>query len=290
MIKIVTDTDSNLPQNIAKEYDIEMVPIHIIFGDEVLLEEVELGAAEGYERMAAAKELPKTSQPSPGEFFHAYRKILAGDPDATILSIHVSGGVSGTVASAYQAADMLPEADIHIFDTRSVSLGQGLMAVEAAQMARDGASVKDILATLAMMSEEMQVAFAVKTLDNLAKGGRIGRASYLLASMLEIKPLLKIDDGVLDAHSRHRTWQRALAELQNLVLKDTQAALAGYTDQRLYLAVVHAHNELECRQIADNLTKALRPHTLLIGEVGLGLGIHSGPDALGVCWVVMPGK
>jgi DegV family protein with EDD domain len=290
MIRIVTDTDANLPADIAQKFGIELAPIHIIFGDEVLLEEFEIGAAEGYQRMAAAKELPKTSQPSPGEFIDIYQKILASDPGATILSIHVSGGVSGTVSSARQAAELLPDADIHVFDTQSASLGQGLMALEAARMARDGISIGEITKTLELMRDRMQVVFAVKTLDNLAKGGRIGRASYLLASMLEIKPLLKITDGVIDAHSRHRTWSRTLSALRNLVVEDVAASLASDRTQQLHLAVVHAHNEVEGRQLADELSEALRPHRCLFGEVGLGLGIHSGPDALAVGWVVMPGK
>jgi DegV family protein with EDD domain len=290
MIRIVTDTDANLPLDIARKFGIEIAPIHIIFGDEVLLEEFEIGAADGYRRMAAAKELPKTSQPSPGEFFEIYKSILATDPGATILSIHVSGGVSGTVSSARQAAQLLPDADIHIFDTQSASLGQGLMALEAARMARDGISIGEIAQMLELMRTRMQVVFAVKTLENLAKGGRIGRASYLMASMLEIKPLLKITDGVIDAHSRHRTWQRSLSALRSLVIEDVAASFAGDAAQQLHLAVVHAHNEGEGRQLADELNEALKPHTCLFGEVGLGLGIHCGPDALAVGWAVMPAK
>lgn len=290
MIRIVTDTDANLPADIAHKFGIEMAAIHIIFGDEVLLEEFEIGAADGYRRMAAAKELPKTSQPSPGEFIEIYRSILAINPGATILSIHVSGGVSGTVSSARQAAELLPNADIHIFDTQSASLGQGLMAMEASHMARDGVSIGEIAKTLELMRDRMQVVFAVKTLDNLAKGGRIGRASYLMASMLEIKPLLKITDGVIEAHSRHRTWQRALSALRSLVIEDVAASLANDKTQHLYLAIAHAHNEGEGRQLADDLAETLKPHTCLFGEVGLGLGIHSGPDALAVCWAVMPGR
>jgi DegV family protein with EDD domain len=288
MIRIVTDTDANLPSDIARKFGIELAAIHIIFGDEVLLEEFDIGAADGYRRMATARQLPKTSQPSPGEFVEIYERILASDPGAVILSIHVSGGVSGTISSARQASQLLPDADIHIFDSKSASLGQGLMALEAARMARDGISIGEISKTLELMRDRMQVVFAVKTLENLAKGGRIGRASYLMASMLEIKPLLKITDGVIDAHSRHRTWQRALSALRSLVVEDVIASLTIDRTQRLHLAIAHARNEVEGRQLADDLSEALMPQTCLFGEVGLGLGIHCGPDALAVCWAVMP--
>jgi len=289
-IQIVTDTDANLPQDIAREYGIEMAAIHIIFGNEDLLEECEIGAAEGYQRMAAAKELPKTSQPSSGEFVEIYKKILDKDPDTTILSVHVSGGVSGTVASAQHAIKMLPDANIHVFDTRSVSLGEGLMALEAARMARDGANIEAILETLRVMRDRAQVMFAVKSLKNLVKGGRISHISYLMANTLDIKPLLRMSDGMLSAHSRHRTWKRALSALSTLAHEEIKAALGSNKEQRLYLAVVHAHNEAEGRQLADDLNEALKPSLLLIGEVGLGLGVHSGPDALGISWVLLPKK
>src|SRR5690606_26970318 len=138
----------------------------------------------------------------------------------------------GTITSARQAADMLPDADIRIFDTRSASLGQGLMVMESARMARCGASIEEILKTLQLMRDRMQVVFVVKTLENLAKGGRIGRASYLLGSVLEIKPILKITEGVIDAHSRHRTWQRALSEMRTMVVNDVAATLAQDGNQR----------------------------------------------------------
>jgi DegV family protein with EDD domain len=290
MIRLVTDTGASLPPDIARKFGIDMAAIHIIFGDEVLLEGFELAGAEGYRRMAAAKELPKTNPPSPGEFVDIYNKILAIDPNTTILSIHLSGGLSETVSSARLAAQTLPDADIHIFDTRSVAMGEGLMVMEVARMIRDGKGITEIMSTLEMLRDRMQVVFAVKTLENLAKGGRIGRASYLMASMFEIKPLLKLTEGVIDAHSRHRTWQRALSELRTLVVDDVVAAFSRGGAQRLLVAVVHAHNEAEGREIADDLNEALKPDLHLFGEVGLGLGVHAGPDSLGVCWAVMPGN
>jgi DegV family protein with EDD domain len=237
--------------------------------------------------MAASKVLPKTSQPSPGDFKTVFERLLADDPGAAIVCVLVSGGVSGTVESAHQAAAMLPGAAIHVFDTRSVSLGQGLMAVRAAQMACQGAGLDAILGALGTLRDRTQVVFAVKTLDNLAKGGRIGRASFLLASALEIKPLLTMRDGVLDAHSRHRTWGRALGALRDLVIEDVLAARAQ-ASRTLYLGVAHADNDSEARSLADALADALHPDVALFSEISLGLGVHSGVGALGACWAVLP--
>ncbi len=287
MIHIVTDTDANLSRETVRELGISEVAIHIIFGDEVLLEEFELGAVEGYRRLKSTKVYPTTSQPSPGDFKTVYDRLLADDPAATILSIHISGALSGTVSSAQQAAQMLPGADIHVFDTRSASLGQGLMAVEAARLARAGAAAPVILDHLAALRDRMQVMFALKTLENLARGGRIGRASYLMGSVLDIKPLLRITDGVLDGHSRHRTFKRAVEAL-SAIARDEIAAARGSGSSRLLLGVCHADSPVEGRTVGEALTEALKPDLLLTGEVGLGLGVHTGPGAVGVCWAVLP--
>jgi DegV family protein with EDD domain len=279
VIRIVTDTDSNLPQDIVDAHGITLVPIQIIFGDRVLRERVDISDAESYRMMSAAKELPKTSQPPIGAFKTAYEDILSGEPDAQILSIHISSKLSGTISSARQAADLLPGVDITLFDTFSASLGQGLMVVRAAEMARQGADVAAIMAALEVMRERMEVYFVLNTLDYLAKGGRIGKASHLMGQLLDIKPILVLEDGEIDAHSRHRTWRRAVDALCGLVMES-----AGGTES-IHIGVLHAVSEAAARALADDLKEALNPDTLILGEVGPGLGVHTGPGALGLCWV-----
>jgi DegV family protein with EDD domain len=279
VIRIVTDTDSNLPQDVVDEYGITLVPIQIIFGDKVLRERIDLTDAESYRMMSAAKELPKTSQPPIGAFKTAYEDILAGEPDAQILSIHISNKLSGTIASARQAADLLPDADITLFDTLSASLGQGLMVVRAAEMARQGADVAAILKTLEAMRERMEVFFVLNTLEYLAKGGRIGKASHLVGQLLDIKPILVLEDGEIDAHSRHRTWRRAVDALCELIMASAEGA------ESIHIGVLHAVSEEPARALAGELAEALKPATLILGEVGPGLGVHTGPGALGLCWI-----
>jgi DegV family protein with EDD domain len=281
VIRIVTDTDSNMPQNVVDEYNVVLVPIQIIFGDEVLLERFELTDAEAYERMGAADELPKTSQPSVGQFKEAYERILSDDPGATILSIHISGAMSGTIESARQAARLFPDADAHFFDTRSVSVGQALMVLEAARMAREGTNVEAIMERLAVMRDNMHVYFVLSTLDYLAKGGRIGRASHLMGTLLEIKPILILKDGAIDAHSRHRTWSRAVRAVRGIIEEDVRAH-DGIG--RVHLGVAHAVSEEEARSVSSDLIDVLRPAVFIFGEVGPGLGVHTGPGALGICW------
>jgi DegV family protein with EDD domain len=279
VIRIVTDTDSNLPQDIVDAHGITLVPIQIIFGDRVLRERVDISDAESYRMMSAAKELPKTSQPPIGAFKTAYEDILSGEPDAQILSIHISSKLSGTISSARQAADLLPGVDITLFDTFSASLGQGLMVVRAAEMARQGADVAAIVEALEVMRERMEVYFVLNTLDYLAKGGRIGKASHLMGQLLDIKPILVLEDGEIDAHSRHRTWRRAVDALCGLVMESAGGA------ESIHIGVLHAVSEAAARALADDLKEALNPDTLILGEVGPGLGVHTGPGALGLCWV-----
>lgn len=283
MIRVVTDTDANLPQSVLDEYKIAAVPIHIIFGEEVLRERVDFSDAEAFARMSAAPELPTTSQPAPGDFKETYEAILTGSPDDTILSIHVSGKMSGTIESARQAADLFPDADIRLFDTLSASLGQGLMVVEAARLARSGAKIDAILERLAIMRDRMNVLFVLNTLEYLARGGRIGRASHLMGNMLDIKPLLTLEEGVIDAHSRQRTWKRAVASIKALVLEQEQGASGP-----LHMGIIHAVSEDEARALAGDLYAELSPAVSLFGEIGPGLGVHTGPGALGVCWVRLP--
>jgi DegV family protein with EDD domain len=280
MIHIVSDTDSNLPQPIADELGIPLVPMQIIFGDEVLRERYDLPDAECYARMAAAPKLPTTSQPPVGEFKVLYERMLADDPAGTIISVHLSSAMSGTVVSAQQAAALLPGADIRVFDTRSVSLGQGLMAREAALMARTGASADEIMARLETMRDNMRVYFVLETLDYLARGGRIGRASHLMGTLLDVKPILRVEDGVIGAHSRQRTWGRAVAAIRDMVIADVGGRPGAQ------IGVVHAASAHDAQHLADDLSEAIHPDVLVLGEVGAGLGVHTGPGALGVCWWV----
>lgn len=288
MIHIVTDTDSNLPRSVVDQYGIRMAPIHLIFGEEVVRERFDLADAEVYARIDSSNEMPTTSQPPVGEFQTVYERILADDPAATILSIHISSSLSGTISSARAAADIMgpqhPEASFHFFDTRSASLGQGLMVRKAADMACNGAGVEVILAELARMRDGMKTYFVLHTLDYLARSGRIGKASHLMGNLLEIKPLLVLEDGVIDAHSRHHTWRRALSGLRQIVLDDA-AAQPG-----IEFAVMHALSESAARELAEDLIGVLQPDVVLFGGLGPGIGIHTGPGAIGVCWYYPDGR
>ncbi|MBN1428020.1 MAG: DegV family protein [Anaerolineae bacterium] len=280
MIKIVTDTLSDLPQEIVDTYAITLVPLYVHFGQEVYRDRFDLGSDEFFRHLASSPTLPTTSSPSVGDFQQVYQNLLADDPAANILSIHFAGTLSGTLSSARQAVDLLRGAKIHLFDTLSGSLAQGLMVLEAARMAIKGATVDAVLSRLTNMRERMQLLLTPSTLDYLAKGGRIGRAAHLVGSLLDIKPVLRLKDGIIEPCERHRTHKRAVAAIRDLVIKD------ALDKSDLHLAVGHGCDEEACQWLADELCAALKPRVFLRGSIAATIGTHLGPGTVGAGWWV----
>jgi DegV family protein with EDD domain len=278
MIKILTDSTANVPNKIIDQYGIEVIPTYVHFGATTYLDGVDLTAAEFYEKLVAATELPTTSQISVADFEQVYRKMHDGNPDAIILSIHVSGALSGTIESARSAAAHLPDAKIMIFDTHSLALGHGLMVNEAARLAHEGKSIEDIIKRLEAMRDTTQLYWTMDTLDYLAKSGRIGRGARFLGTMLNMKPILTLKDGAIEAHERQRSRQRALTSVRELVSKSVK----GKSD--VHIGVFHAACEDDAKKLADELRAELNPAVLLVGDLGPSVGVYGGPGTLGVAW------
>lgn len=285
MIHIVTDTTAGLPQSIVDEYRIPVVPQYVHFGEEAFKDMYEISVDEFYRKQAAAADLPKTSAPSPADFFPVFDAILAEDPQPTILCIHPSPEVSGTLRAARPAAAEYPDADIRIVDTRSVSVGLGMMVLEAATMREAGASADAIIQRLQAMRSATHVYFIVDTLEYLAKGGRIGRASHLMGTLLDIKPILTLEDGAVASHSKARTRKRSITQMRDYVLEGVGQGVSG-----LRLAVAHAVCEDEARQLMDDLVQVLEPEVCLFTELGPAIGCHAGPRTLAVGWVIVPSE
>ncbi len=283
MIKIVTDTTCSLPKEILDEFDIPMVPQYVHFGEETYRGFYEISPAEFFAKQAAASDLPKTSAPPPGDFKPIFDDILAKDPSTTILCLHPSSEVSGTVRSARPAAADYPDADIRIIDTRSISAGLALIVLEAAKMVRDGAAVEQVENRVQQMSQAMQILFVVDTLDYLAKGGRIGRASHLMGTLLDIKPILAFVDGQVTPHSKARTRKRSLVTMRDLVVEDVTEKIAGGAS-RIHLGVAHGVCPDEGQQMLDWLTEAINPEVTIFTEIGPAIGVHAGPGVIAVSW------
>src|SRR5690606_38545588 len=214
-VRIVTDSTADLPAEVREEYGIEMVPLYVHFGDEVFRDQVDMSPDQFFRRLTAEKErLPQTSQPSPSDFAEVYRRLAEGGD--TIVSIHISEAMSGTLQSARAAREMLQGADIRLIDSRLVTACLGHVVLDCAQAARDGASADEVVERAESLCSRTNLFGAIDTLEYLERGGRIGRAQALLGSLLNMKPIVTLSDGVVAPAGRVRGRSRVIPELVRL--------------------------------------------------------------------------
>jgi DegV family protein with EDD domain len=272
-IRIVTDSGCDLPADLASELGIEIVPLTIRFGDEEFVDRRDLTPEVFWQRCAASATLPETAAPAPGAFEEVYRSLA--DAGATgVIVVSLSAALSATMQSAELAGrnvgDVVP---VTVVDSRSVTLGQGMIAVAAARLAASGAGHDDVVAAVHSLAARTKVWGALDTLDNLKKGGRIGGAKALLASVLSIKPIIEVRDGKVEQGGKQRTRSKALAFLVEKV-----AAVEGL--DRLFVA------NADCRDV-DDFVAMLRPHVdgeIVVGDIGPVVGSHAGRGTIGVAF------
>lgn len=209
-VAIVTDSTADIPEELIRKYDIHVVSLRVLFGEENYADGVELTSEQFYDKLRQSTVLPTTSQPSPTDFMSVYQRLLDENPDRPIVSIHLSSGMSGTYQSAMLGKSLLErEADLTVIDSKSASYGYGLMVVHAAELAEQGKSVAEISAAVEEMQQSRKLFFLVDTLEYLQKGGRIGKASAILGTLLNIKPILSIDEeGIIYAVEKVRGHKR----------------------------------------------------------------------------------
>jgi DegV family protein with EDD domain len=278
-IAIVTDSDSSLPRELAEANGIRQVPINIHFGQETFQTEVDIDDVMLFERVDRDKALPTTSAPSPGQFSEAFEAALANGADH-VVCICVSGEVSGTYNAALMACDLVPEGTVTVVDSRTISMGQGFMVLEAADAAREGAGVEEILARIESVRERTTLYAGLATLKYLAMSGRVGQLAAGMALLLNIKPVLTVKDGKLDMLEKVRTRKKTWARMIQLVAE----GLGGASVERL--AVVHV-NALDTARIFDTQLRAAvdcTPETLFV-EFTAGLSVHTGPGMIAVVTV-----
>ncbi len=274
MIKIVTDTTAVLSREYCQQHNIELVPQIIRFGEETFLEGVELDEATFLQRLKSSTQLPATAAPAPGLFDSAYRQ--AAEKGIPVLSIHPSTEVSGTVASANAARSLYANADIRVIDMRTVAgcLGE---AVRLAVEWRDaGRSIDQIEADLKSLIPRSRTYFLVATLEYLRRNGRIGGASNLIGSMLQIKPILQISHGRVEPLDKVRTHQKALEHLKELILAECPRS------PEARLNVMHADAPEDADRLRAELSAALGVKDIPLYSVGPAITTHGGPGILAV--------
>jgi len=274
-IRVVTDTTAVLPPEFVAAHSIEVIPQIVRFGEAAFLEDVELSYGDFIRRLKSSGQLPKTSAPPPGAFVDVYAHLLT--EAQTILSIHPSLDVSATVQSALTAkGDSFPDADIRVIDTRTVAGNLATLVMLAVEWAESGVEVDEIVNRLQAMIPRGRVYFLVATLEYLHKGGRIGGASALISSTLQIKPILEIKNGHVEAKEKVRTHRRAFERLKDLAIEQCPRSSSAH------LCVMHADDLDEAQRLAGDLKSALGIEHIPIYGAGASITTHAGPRTLAV--------
>jgi DegV family protein with EDD domain len=280
-VVVVTDSTAYLPENILQELNIQVVPLHVIWGDKIYKDGVDLKAEEFYPMLKAAKELPTTSQPSPQEFIDVYKPIL--DKGDKIISIHISSGISGTLNSAHQAKEMLETKDVEIIDSKSSGMALGYVAMETARYAQKGNSYEDCIRIARKAVENIDVYLVVDTLEYLHKGGRIGGASAVLGSALDLKPILYFNkEGKLDSFEKVRTKKKAIKRL----LEIAQEKVGERKPIHFSIMQVEAMEDAEF--LRAELEKMFKPDEIaemMIVTLSPVIGSHTGPGLVSISFL-----
>jgi len=278
-IRIVTDTTAVLPQEYTVAHHVEVVPQIILFGQESFQEDYELSYSEFIRRLRSAPELPKTAAPEPRLLIEAFRRQLA--EAETVIAIHPSTDVSGTVRSAITAKEeAFPEADIRVIDSRTVGSNLASMVIDAVEWAESGVSADEIMNRLQAMIPRSRIYFLVATLEYLRKGGRIGGASALVGSVLQIKPILQLKDGRVEPLEKVRTHRHALERLKELVIEQCPRTPSAH------LSVMNADELEAARRLAEELKSKLGFERVPIYNVGASITTHGGPGILAASFFV----
>lgn len=273
-VKIITDSTADVPKRIREQYGIEAVPLKVLFGEESFLDGVTITNNQFYERLAKVDTLPKTSQPSPTEFMEVYERQLAQNPHASIISIHLSSALSGTYQSAVLGSTLLEtDSDITVIDSKSASYGCGMLVVKAAEMAAAGEPKERIVEKVNAMIKDRQMYFLLDTLDYLQKGGRIGKAAALFGSILNIKPILSIDqEGVVTAVDKVRGTKKAMQRIVDLFKQE-------FGDDAVEMTVGWTAKSDLAKELAALAQTQLKVVTIRQTDIGSVIGTHAGPGA-----------
>jgi DegV family protein with EDD domain len=280
-VAIVTDSTACIPQNILDELDIHWLPYYIHRGEETLRDMVTITPQEFYDWLPTAQELPHTAIPGPGEYLSMYQK-LARQGIQQIASIHMTSKGSGAFQAAQTAKgmlkDLLPQIVVEVIDTLNVSMCHGWMVIEAAREAIQGASLNKVVNKVSQLIPITRMLQTADTLKYLYMGGRIGKAQHLVGSLLSIKPIISMEDGIIvslgTARSRNRAYKMMVEKIESVV----------GTKGKIKIAYVHAAARAEAEKIKELVEERLTPEETIMAELSPALGVHTGPGTAGVCY------
>jgi DegV family protein with EDD domain len=274
-IRVVTDSACDIPEEIARRLNIDIVSLTIRFGDEEFTDRVDLSPEEFWAKCKASKTLPETAAPSPGAFQAAYERAKADNCDGVIV-LTLSALLSATNQSAVLGSEALGDAlPVRVVDTKAVSMAQGLLVIDVAELAATGADLDQLVAHAESLVPKVGVVAMLDTLEHLIKGGRVGGARALLGQVLSIKPLLELKDGVVAEAGRQRTRSKALVAI-------AEATKSHAPLQRL--ALVHGASS-EVATLEKLAVDIATENPIIVTDMGPVVGTHGGPGIIGLCWI-----
>ncbi len=277
-VAIVTDSTAYLPEDLVTAYNITVVPLVVIWGEETLLDNVDIGPEEFYTRLATAKVMPSTSQATIKAFADVFEKLHQEGYE--ILTLTISSALSGTMDSATQAMKMVPDAKVELVDSRLTSVPLAFMALSAARAAKRGASLAKCKEIAEAIRDHSEVFFAVDTLEFLHRGGRIGGASRFLGTALNLKPILYLEEGKIEALEKVRTSKRAHKRLIELL----KSRMDGKSPINMVGVVGAAADKSMTRLMAD-IKENFQPKEIMMADLSPVIGTHTGPGTVGVAYV-----
>ncbi len=282
MVKVVTDSCASIPDELVRQLEIEVVPYFMHRGVETLRDLVDVKRREFFEWLSTADHVPKTANPSPGDYLEAFRR--AADKAKEIVAVTMtskgSGAYQSALAAKEMAREMMPDLKIEVVDTLQVAMVHGWAAIEAARGALEGFGLKDVVATARRVASRGMMIQTADTLRYLYLGGRIGRAQHLMGSVLNIKPLISMQDGVIVALGQARSRAKAYGRMTELM---RQRVAPG---DQIKAAFTHAAARGEAERLRDLVCQRFDCAETLIAELSPVLGVHTGPGTVGVCFFV----
>lgn len=275
-VAIVTDSTAYIPEDILEDYGIQVIPLNVNWSGKSFLDNVDITPEEFYNRLQSERELPTTSQPSAGAFKALFTQ-LAENFDG-VVAILISSDLSGTIASALAAKEMVGEFPVEVVDSRLTTMALGFLVIKAAEAAKSGATIKEVAESARSLIGKIKVMFVVDTLEYLHKGGRIGGAKRLLGSLLAMKPLLELVDGKIEPLDSVRTKKKALQTMLSIFENDA----AG--KENIHLTIFHGVAERDADVVKETVLNSYSPKTLVMSKLSPVLGVHTGPGTVGMAY------
>lgn len=270
VVKIVTDSGSDLPCDLVKQYDIAIVPVYIFFGSQAYKDGIDITPDELYSRLIEGSIHPTTAQPMPVDFANMYTE-LSKDYDE-ILSIHLSSKVSGTYNSAIQGRKMYSgKAKIEVVDSQSLSMGLGLIALALARLARSGIGLEDLVKEALNICTKIKIFGVLDTLKYLLAGGRVTKSKAIIGSILNIKPVLTLKDGEIVQYAMERSYSKGMDRIVKILKGIGEIA---------ELAIVYSTDLEKAEILKHKLIDFVSEEKILTARLGAGLGVHGGPGTL----------